>query len=118
MVEFTVCLSFSQSLQAFYTVLLKTAVSLHLFSTSLYLVGLKIAQVIAMAPQTMAEELERMTEELETLNKKSFKGTCTIESATSVSDINTNNGREHLFNVTKELYGFSKKILHCQVASS
>ena len=40
------------------------------------------------------------------------KGTCTIESATSVSDITTNNSREQLFNVVKDLYGFSKKVLN------
>ena len=62
--------------------------------------------------QTMTEELERMADELETLNKKSFKGTCTIESAKCISDIATGNSREQLFNVVKDLYDFTKKVLN------
>ena len=52
-----------------------------------------------------------MTDELEQLNKKALKGTCTIESAKAVTDITTNNSREHLFKVVKDLFAFSKKAL-------
>jgi hypothetical protein len=55
--------------------------------------------------------IQTMTDELEQLNKKSLKGTCTIESAKAVTDITTNNSREHLFKVVKDLFAFSKKAL-------
>lgn len=57
-------------------------------------------------------DVKTMTEELDNLNKKSLKGTYTIESANAVADIPTNNSREHLFKVVKELFSFSKKALN------
>ena len=56
-------------------------------------------------------ELQTMTDELEALNKKSLKGTFTIESAKAVAEIPPNNTREHLFKVVKDLFAFSKKAL-------
>ena len=54
--------------------------------------------------------LKTMTDELNVINK-SLKGMKTIESATAVKDIPTNNSKEDLFKVIKELYAFSKKAL-------
>lgn len=54
--------------------------------------------------------LKTMTDELNVINK-SLKGTKTIESAVAVKDIPTNNSKEDLFKVVKELYAFSKKAL-------
>ena len=54
--------------------------------------------------------LKTMTDELNVINK-SLKGMKTIESATAVKDIPTNNSKEDLFKVMKELYAFSKKAL-------
>ena len=64
-----------------------------------------IAQVIAM------EKWNKMKEELELINKKSFKGKSTIESATVLSDIDTTNKRDDMFAVIKELYNLSKNVL-------
>lgn len=55
--------------------------------------------------------MKTMTEELENINRRAFKGTCTIENAKVIADITTNNSREHLFKVVKELFAFSKKAL-------
>ena len=49
-----------------------------------------------------------MTDELENFNKKALKGK-TIESAKLLADLTSNNSRELLFNVVKDLYAFSKK---------
>ena len=57
-------------------------------------------------------DVKTMTEELDTINRKSLKGTCMIDSAKAVADIPTNNSREHLFKVVKELFAFSKKALN------
>ena len=57
-------------------------------------------------------DLKSMTEELDDLNRKSLKGTYTIESAKAVADIPTNNSREHLFNIVKDLFSFSKRALN------
>ena len=54
--------------------------------------------------------LKTMTDELNVINK-SLKGMKTIESATAVKDIPTNNSKEDLFKVIKELFAFSKKAL-------
>lgn len=66
--------------------------------------GPQIITGIAMAA------LKTMTDELNVINK-SLKGMKTIESATAVKDIPTNNSKEDLFKVMKELYTFSKKAL-------
>ena len=57
-------------------------------------------------------DVKTMTEDLDAINKKSLKGTCTIDSAKTVADIPTSNSREHLFKVVKELFAFSKKALN------
>jgi cob(I)alamin adenosyltransferase len=56
------------------------------------------------------EKWNKMKEELELINKKSFKGKSTIESATVLSDIDTTNKRDDMFTVIKELYNLSKKL--------
>ena len=58
------------------------------------------------------EKWNEMKEELEKLNKKSFKGKSVIESANVLSEIDSTNRREDMFNVIKELYKFSKKALN------
>ena len=65
-----------------------------------------IAQVIAM------ERWNEMKEELEIINKKSFKGKSTLESAKVLSDIDNTNKRDDMFSVIKALYNFSKKALN------
>jgi len=56
-------------------------------------------------------DIQTMTDELEQLNKNSFIGTCTLESAKAVTGIASSNSRERLFNVVKDLFAFSKKAL-------
>ena len=53
-----------------------------------------------------------MEDELEAINRKSFKGKNSIESAKVLSDIETTNKREGMFIVVKELYAFSKRALN------
>ena len=56
-------------------------------------------------------DIQTMTDELEQLNKNSFIGTCTLESAKAVTGIASSNSRERLFKVVKDLFAFSKKAL-------
>ena len=58
------------------------------------------------------DKWNKMKEELDLLNKKSFKGKNSIESANVLSEIDSTNKREDMFNVIKELYKFSKKALN------
>ena len=53
---------------------------------------------------------KKLNEELEVINK-SLKGRKTIESANTLSDVPTNNNKDDMFNVMKELYKFAKKAL-------
>ena len=58
----------------------------------------------------MADVKAKLTEELETINN-SLKGKKTIENAQVVKDLPTNNSKDDMFGVIKELYKFSKKVL-------
>ena len=58
------------------------------------------------------EEWIKMKDELENLNKNSTKGRKTLESANTLQDIDSTNTREYLFNVVKDLYNFSKKVVN------
>ena len=58
------------------------------------------------------DKWNKMKEDLDLLNKKSFKGKKTIESANVLSEIDSTNKREDMFNIIKELYMFSKKALN------
>ena len=67
--------------------------------------GPQIAQV--------AMDIQTMTDELEALNKTGFKGEKTIESVKVLTDLQTtNSSRKDMFNLIKELYKFSKKVLN------
>ena len=57
------------------------------------------------------EEWVKMKDELDNLNKNSTKGKKTLESANTIQDIDSTNTREYLFNVVKDLYKFSKKVI-------
>ena len=58
----------------------------------------------------MAILKKKLNEELEVINK-SLKGKKPIESVNVLSDLPTNNSKEDLINVIKELYKFAKKAL-------
>ena len=60
----------------------------------------------------MAEEIctKKLEEELDVINN-SLKGKKTIESASVLTDIPSNNSKDDMFNIIKELYNFSKKAL-------
>ena len=54
--------------------------------------------------------VKKLTDELDVINN-SLKGRKTIECAKVLADIPTNNSKEDMFGVIKELYNFSKKVL-------
>jgi hypothetical protein len=56
------------------------------------------------------DAMKRLEEELEVINKTSLKGK-TIEAAKLLSDLQSTNSREILFNTMKELYKWTKKTL-------
>ena len=68
---------------------------------------------IVLLDQMSSSETTRkqLFDELEVINTSSLKGKSTIESASLLLDIATNNSREDLFKIVKELYTFAKKTL-------
>ena len=69
-----------------------------------------IAQVIAMEQWNM-EQWNKMKEELKRINDKGFRGKSTIESAKVLSDIDSNNKRDDMFTLIRDLYNIAKKSL-------
>lgn len=55
--------------------------------------------------------IKELEEELETINN-SIKGKKSLQSVKVVADISTQNSREDLLNISKELFKFSKKVLN------